>query len=103
KNAAFSMGFKPEIGTVETGKLADLLVVDGDPIADIGVLQDKQRLKVIMKDGEIVDTTTPIPERTIYGWEKPMLYWRDSRIPTQEFVRDHARNKPAWMSQSQMR
>jgi imidazolonepropionase-like amidohydrolase len=97
KNAAFSLSPKPEVGTLEVGKLADLLVVDGDPIADVTVLQDKQRLTVIMKDGKVVDTTTPIPDRTVYGWEKPMLYWRDSRMPDQAFVREHARNKPAWM------
>jgi imidazolonepropionase-like amidohydrolase len=100
KNAAFSLGKNPEVGTVEVGKLADLLVVDGDPLADIAVLQDRSRLKVIMKDGSIVDTTTPIPERRVYGWEKPMLYWNDHRMPTQEFVREHARRKPAWMQKA---
>lgn len=98
KNAAITVNPRPEIGTVEAGKLADLLVVDGDPVADIAVLQDRSRLKVIMKDGKVVDTTTPIPGRTVYGWEKPMLYWNDPRMPTQEFVRDHARNKPSWMT-----
>jgi len=35
----------------ESGYLADLLPVDGDPLADIGVLQDRTRLAFIMKDG----------------------------------------------------
>jgi len=97
-NAAFSLGMQDEIGTLEEGKLADILVVDGDPLADISVLQDKARLSMIMKDGEVIDTKTPLPERTIYSWEKPMLYWRDSRMPTQDFVREHASNKPTWMA-----
>ena len=41
-----------EIGTLETGKRADLIVVDGDPLADITVLQDKSRILAVMKDGE---------------------------------------------------
>jgi len=40
-----------DIGTLEPGKLADLLVVDGDPLADIRVLQDKDRLCLIMQGG----------------------------------------------------
>jgi imidazolonepropionase-like amidohydrolase len=38
-------------GTLEPGKRADLLVVDGDPLADISILQHTDRLAVIMKDG----------------------------------------------------
>jgi imidazolonepropionase-like amidohydrolase len=97
KNAAFAMGMEKDIGTLEEGKLADLLVVNGDPLADITVLQDKSRLKVIMKDGKVVDTMTPLPDPTIYRWEKPQRIWSDSRTATQDFVRKHATNKPAWI------
>ena len=34
------------------GKYADLLIVDGDPAADIRVLADPKNIKVIMKDGQ---------------------------------------------------
>lgn len=40
-----------EIGRVKPGYLADLLLVDGDPLADVRVLQDKKRFAFIMKDG----------------------------------------------------
>jgi imidazolonepropionase-like amidohydrolase len=40
-----------ELGTIEEGKLADLLVIDGDPLDDITVLQDRDNLIAIMKDG----------------------------------------------------
>ena len=96
-NAAFTLGMESEIGTLEEGKLADILVVDGDPLADIQVLQDKARLKVIMKGGQVIDTETPLPKPTIYPWEKPMLYWTDPRQPDQEYVRAHAGTKPDWM------
>ena len=41
------------LGVVEEGALADLLLVDGDPIADIDLLADPGNLDVIMKDGRI--------------------------------------------------
>jgi imidazolonepropionase-like amidohydrolase len=47
-------GMQDLIGTVEEGKLADLLVVDGNPLDDISVLQGKENLKIIMKGGRIV-------------------------------------------------
>jgi imidazolonepropionase-like amidohydrolase len=40
-----------ELGQIKEGYLADLLLVDGDPVADITVLQDQKRLLAIMKDG----------------------------------------------------
>ena len=97
-NAAFAVGLPDDIGTLEEGKLADMLVVDGNPLADITVLQDKDRLKVVIKDGEVVDTQSPLPQPATYPWEKPKLYWTDPRMPTQDFVRKHAKNKPPWMS-----
>ncbi len=42
-----------ELGRVAPGFLADLLLVDGDPCADIRILQDANRLLVIMKDGRV--------------------------------------------------
>lgn len=47
-------GLEGEIGTAQEGKLADLLVVDGNPLEDISVLQGKDNLKLIMKGGKIV-------------------------------------------------
>lgn len=35
------------------GFLADLLLVDGDPVADVGLLQHKDRLVAILKGGEV--------------------------------------------------
>ena len=43
-----------KLGLVEEGALADLLLVDGDPIADIKLIEDPEKnLLVIMKDGRI--------------------------------------------------
>jgi imidazolonepropionase-like amidohydrolase len=45
------MGRPGELGVVKEGALADLLLVDGDPLADIALLQDRAKLVAIMKDG----------------------------------------------------
>ncbi len=47
-------GMEAEIGTVEEGKLADLLVVEGNPLEDIAVLQKRDNLRLIMKGGRVV-------------------------------------------------
>ena len=46
------MGMGDELGMIKEGYLADLLLVDGDPIADVRILQDKNRILAIMKDGK---------------------------------------------------
>jgi imidazolonepropionase-like amidohydrolase len=56
KTNAELFGWQDEIGTVEEGKLADLLVVEGNPLEDIAVLQDKTNLKLIMKEGQTIKT-----------------------------------------------
>ena len=40
-----------ELGKVKEGYLADLILVDGDPLADITILQDRARIVSVMKDG----------------------------------------------------
>jgi imidazolonepropionase-like amidohydrolase len=47
------MGRPDELGQVKPGYLADLLLVDGDPLADIKRLQDRDALLMIMKDGRL--------------------------------------------------
>src|SRR5687768_9748641 len=47
------MGRPGELGVVKAGALADLLMVDGDPLADIAILQKREALRLIMKDGAI--------------------------------------------------
>ncbi|MEJ0070894.1 MAG: amidohydrolase family protein [Pseudomonadota bacterium] len=49
------LGLDAEIGTLEKGKLADLIVVSGDPLSDITTLQKSERIVMVMKNGEICD------------------------------------------------
>jgi imidazolonepropionase-like amidohydrolase len=54
RNAAELLDLLDVTGTVEPGKAADLLVVDGDPLADVRVLEDRARLLGVLKDGRWV-------------------------------------------------
>jgi imidazolonepropionase-like amidohydrolase len=48
------MGKPGELGVIQPGALADLILVDGDPLANIEVLRDRSAIRLIMKDGAIV-------------------------------------------------
>ena len=51
--AADCLGMEDRIGTIEPGKFADLIAVDGDPLAGVGLLQDKERIRLVMKEGQV--------------------------------------------------
>jgi imidazolonepropionase-like amidohydrolase len=54
----------PDVGTVAPGAVADLLVVDGDPLADIGIVHDPERIWMVIQDGRVVAghaNRVPIP------------------------------------------
>lgn len=63
RNGAALIGREDELGTVEPGKLADLLVVDGDPSRDLGVLADRSNIAAVIKNGEFVTCTLDTAER----------------------------------------
>ncbi|HMD64888.1 MAG TPA: amidohydrolase family protein [Stellaceae bacterium] len=52
---AWLMGLEGEVGIIAPGKLADIVVWDSDPLADITVLQRPSEISAIIKDGRIVD------------------------------------------------
>lgn len=49
-NAADLLGWTNRVGTLEAGKFADLIAVDGDPLADVTVLE---HVTFVMKDGQV--------------------------------------------------
>jgi hypothetical protein len=66
------------------GWLADLLLVDGDPSADVTVLGDKSRLREIILNGRRVDLPELPERRPVSGWRvspysSGALYWQDTR------------------------
>jgi len=54
KICAEALGLEDQIGTVESGKLADILVIDGNPLEDIKLLQDSNTIRMVIKNGDIV-------------------------------------------------
>lgn len=54
-NGALALGLEGEVGTVAPGMLADVIVVDGDPLRDIKVLQQRDRIEAVFKDGKRVE------------------------------------------------
>ena len=55
KDNAFAVGLEDQLGTIEASKLADLIIVDKDPLEDIRVLQGGRHLSAVIKDGKEVD------------------------------------------------
>jgi imidazolonepropionase-like amidohydrolase len=61
-----------ELGQLKEGFLADLIMVDGDPLKNLAVLQDPAKILMVMKDGEIYkNSRTLLPPRgvirSVYG------------------------------------
>ncbi|MDX1417495.1 MAG: amidohydrolase family protein [Candidatus Promineifilaceae bacterium] len=52
--AAECLGWQDRLGTIEAGKLADLIICKGDPLVDIHMLENNDNIKVVIQDGRIV-------------------------------------------------
>lgn len=67
KSAAEAVRLDDKLGTLEKGKLADIIVVDGDPSVDITVLQNKDNIKMVLRDGmTFVDKVSETPKYVIH-------------------------------------
>ena len=51
-----------DLGTIEPGKLADMVIVDGDPSVDITILQKPERIIAVIKGGAVVAGALPLAE-----------------------------------------
>jgi imidazolonepropionase-like amidohydrolase len=63
RNGGLAMRKSGDLGTIREGALADMLLVNGNPLEDLGVLTDKDKLVMIMKDGQIHKNETKAAER----------------------------------------
>jgi len=71
-----------ELGLVREGFLADLLLVDGDPLANIAILRDAKRILAVMKDG-------------VFAKAPPLREGYDGRAPALATTADRAWSRAA--------
>ncbi|MFD1040201.1 amidohydrolase family protein [Virgibacillus byunsanensis] len=57
KTAAECLGWEDKVGTLEQGKLADLIIVKGNPLEDIYSLADNDTIQVVVKNGKVEKNT----------------------------------------------
>ncbi|SDJ96616.1 metal-dependent hydrolase family protein [Alkalibacterium thalassium] len=57
KTAAECLGWEDKVGTLEKGKLADIVIVKGDPLEDIASLADTDTIQYVVKDGKVEKDT----------------------------------------------
>jgi len=87
RNGAIAMRMEGEIGTIEVGRKADVLVVDGDPSTDIRILNDKSRFAHVISRGIPVDLDRPwpqherIPGSKVSNWADEILTYDLARQP----------------------
>jgi len=76
--AAEKIGFGPDLGSVETGKLADLIVLDEDPLTD---MQNTTKIRWVIKNGEVFDAESMREE---WPEQKPLppFFWRERTVTT---------------------
>lgn len=72
REGARALRLEGEVGTLEPGRLADILLVEGDPTADVTLLGRPGAIRGVWKGGRAVDLETPLPERG------PLPSWRVS-------------------------
>jgi imidazolonepropionase-like amidohydrolase len=62
RDAAAVLGWGDRLGTLQPDRLADFLLLDGDPLADVSCLADRARLQLVVKGGQVAADRRP--ERT---------------------------------------
>ena len=74
-NGAQYIGMDDEIGTLETGKLADIIVLDKNPLDDI---RNSESIKYTMINGRLYDTET-MNEIGNYDKVRTKFYWENNK------------------------
>ncbi len=88
REGARAVRLEGEVGTLEAGRLADILLVDGDPTEDVTLLGRPEALRGVWKGGRPVDLETPLPERG------PLPSWRVATYSTFAATRAAVRRPP---------
>ena len=61
KTAAECLGWQDELGTLEKGKLADVVILNADPLANIHTVEDTDNITLVIKDGKIIKNSLTNP------------------------------------------
>jgi imidazolonepropionase-like amidohydrolase len=64
RNGGLAMMDDGSLGTLETGKLADLILVNGDVLADVSILADRDKIMLVMKDGQVQRASPSLKQST---------------------------------------
>jgi imidazolonepropionase-like amidohydrolase len=70
-NPARNFGFDRDLGSIEPGKLADLVVIDGNPLADI---RQSDRVVQVMQNGRLYDAKTMNQLAPVAKVRKPLFF-----------------------------
>lgn len=82
-NAARALGWDSWLGTLEVGKVADLIVVSGNPLDNLRLLADRQNIELVMKDGQVV-ARPPYQEQSVIPEEMMAGAWLCCGLPSPE-------------------
>jgi imidazolonepropionase-like amidohydrolase len=69
KNGAIASRRLNDLGTLEKGKIADLVILDADPLADI---HNIRKVRSVMQGGKVVDLTK-LPETRVLSTKPPVV------------------------------
>ncbi|MBD30062.1 MAG: amidohydrolase [Acidimicrobiaceae bacterium] len=81
KNGAWAMQMEDQLGTIEKNKLADIIIVDSDPTADITVLNNKNEISEVIANGKRLNLSELWPDREplagwkVGNWANEILTW----------------------------
>ena len=81
RNNAAAIGWEKDVGTIQVGRYADILLVDGNPLNDVRILQNPQKIVSIVKEGEEI-IRRPVHTRT------RMKHERGFAVSTKRLRRD---------------
>jgi imidazolonepropionase-like amidohydrolase len=69
---AKAFGWEDHVGTLQPGRWADFLILDGDPLNDIRVLGDSRRIVAVYKGGSVVSRSDRLPTRRRMAHERSL-------------------------------